>query len=130
MRRLVHLATLLLFAASVHAQQSPGGMSQADMQKMMQGMQAMQACMAKVDMEAMERLGQQGEKVQAEVESLCKAGKRDAAQQRAMAFGMKAAKDPNMKAMGECGKQMQGMMPPMPYSNIEQNRNRHVCDEM
>jgi hypothetical protein len=25
---------------------------------------------------------------------------------------------------------MQGMMPPMPYSNIEQNRNRHVCDEM
>lgn len=129
MLRLVQLALLCLFATTAQAQ-NPSGMSQADMQRMMQGMQAMQQCMAKVDMEAMERLGDEGEKVQAEVKSLCKAGKRDAAQQRAMAFGMKAAKDPNMKMMGECGKQMQGMMPPMPYSNIEQNGNRHVCDEM
>ena len=129
MRRFICLALLSLFASTTQAQ-NPSGMSQADMQRMMQGMQAMQQCMAKVDMEAMERLGDEGEKVQAEVKSLCKAGKRDVAQQRAMAFGMKAAKDPNMKMMGECGKQMQGMMPPMPYSNIEQNGNRHVCDEM
>ena len=60
MRRLIHLAVLLFLVSSVHAQ-SPGGMSEADMQRMMQGMQAMQQCMARVDMAAMERLGQEGE---------------------------------------------------------------------
>lgn len=128
MRTLVFLVTLSVFATA-HAQ-APAGMSQADMQKMMQGMQAMQACMAKVDMDAMERLGQEGEKVQAEVESLCKAGKRDAAQQRAMDYGMRAMQDPNMKIMQQCGQQMQGMMPPMPYTNMDEQKNKHVCDGM
>ena len=128
MRTLVFAVTLSVFATA-HAQ-APAGMSQADMQKMMQGMQAMQACMAKVDMDAMERLGQEGEKVQAEVESLCKAGKRDAAQQRAMDYGMRAMQDPNMKIMQQCGQQMQGMMPPMPYTNMDEQKNKHVCDGM
>jgi hypothetical protein len=129
MRRLVHLAALILLAPSVQAQ-SPGGMSEADMQRMMQGMQAMQQCMARVDMAKMERLGQEGEKVQAEVQSLCKTGKRDAAQERAMAFGMKVASDPDMRTMQECSRQMQGMTPPMPYTDIEAQQNRHVCDGM
>ena len=129
MRIPLFLATLFLLTGTALAQ-APAGMSQADMQKMMQGMQAMQSCMAKVDMEAMERLGQEGEKVQAEVESLCKGGKRDAAQQRAMDFGMRAMQDPNMKIMQQCGQQMQGMMPPMPYTNMEEQKNRHVCDGM
>jgi predicted lipoprotein len=129
MRTLAFIATLSLLAASVHAQQPPAGMNQADMQRMMQGMQAMQQCMAKIDMEKMERLGQEGEKVQAEVESLCKAGKRGAAQERAMEFGMRVAKDPDMQAMRECSKPMQGMMPqPMPYAGVAENENRHVCD--
>lgn len=130
MRRLVYFVTFTLLAFSAHAQQPPAGMSQADMQRMMQGMQAMQQCMAKVDMAAMERLGQEGEKVQAEVESLCKAGKRAAAQARAMEFGMRVVKDPNMQTMQECSKQMQGMLPPMPYTDIAENKNRHVCDEI
>jgi hypothetical protein len=78
----------------------------------------------------MERLGQEGEKVQSEVESLCTAGKRDAAQERAMAFGMRVMKDPNMQTMQACSKQMQGMMPPMPYTDIAEHQNRHVCDEL
>ncbi len=131
MRRLVHIAALTLLAATAHAQ-NPVGMSQADMHRMMQGMQAMQQCMAKVDTAKMERLGQEGEKVQAEVESLCKAGKRDAAQARAMEFGMRVAKDPDMQTMRECSKPMQGMMPQqmMPYTDIEQDKNRHVCDNI
>ena len=132
MRTLAILATISLLTSTALAQQPPAGMSQADMQRMMQGMQAMQQCMAKVDTAKMERLGQEGEKVQAEVESLCKAGKRDAAQARAMEFGMRVAKDPDMQAMQECSKPMQGMMPQqmMPYTDIEQDKNRHVCDGM
>lgn len=131
MHRLVALALLSFFATVANAQQPPAGMSQADMQRMMQGMQAMQQCMAKIDMDKMERLGQEGEKVQAEVESLCKAGKRDAAQARAMEFGMRVAKDPDMQTMRECSKPMQGMLPQqMPYAGVAENENRHVCDGM
>lgn len=122
------LSTIALNAAAL----PPGGMSDADMQKMMQGMNAMQECMAKVDMAAMERLGEEGKKMEAEINTLCKSGKRDAAQDKAMVFGMKIAKDPNMKIMAECGKQMQGMMPPMaqpPYADLaEDGADRHVCD--
>lgn len=122
------LATIALNASAL----PPGGMSDADMQKMMQGMNAMQDCMSKVDMAAMERLGEEGKKMEAEINALCKAGKRDAAQDKAMAFGMKIARDPDMQTMAECSKQMQGMMPPMaqsPYADLaEDGANRHVCD--
>jgi ribosomal 50S subunit-associated protein YjgA (DUF615 family) len=132
MRRLVTLAVLSLLTANAYAQQPPAGMSEADMQRMMQGMQAMQQCMSKVDTAKLERLGQEGEKVQAEVKSMCKAGKRDAAQERAMTFGMRVMKDPDMQTMQECSKPMQGMMPQqqMPYTDPGEYKNRHVCDEM
>lgn len=131
MHRFIAFATLIPIALNVLAQ-PPAGMSEADMQQMMQGMQAMQECMAKVDMAAMERLGEEGKQLEAEVKSLCAAGKRDAAQDKAMAFAMKAAKDPSMQAMGECGRKMQGVMPPMgqaPYADLaEEDSKRHVCD--
>lgn len=131
MNRLFAFAALSAIAVNVSAL-PPGGMSDADMQKMMQGMNAMQECMSKVDMTAMERIGEEGKRMEAEINALCKAGKRDEAQDKAMAFGMKIAKDPDMQAMGECSKKMQGMMPQMaqsPYADLaEDDANRHVCD--
>lgn len=131
MNRLFAFAALSAIAVNVSAL-PPGGMSDADMQKMMQGMNAMQECMAKVDMAAMERIGEEGKKMEAEINALCKAGKRDEAQDKAMAFGMKIAKDPDMQAMGECSKKMQGTMPQMaqsPYADLaEDDTSRHVCD--
>lgn len=124
-------AMLSAIALTVSAQ-PPSGVSDADMQNMMQGMQAMQECMAKVDMAAMERLGEEGKQVEAEVNALCADGQRDAAQDKAMAFGMKIAKDPAMKTMAECSRKMQGMLPQMaqtPYADLaEDESNRHVCD--
>jgi hypothetical protein len=125
--------TLLSSIAAAAQAQYPGGMSDADMQKMMQGMQEMQACMADIDQAAMERMGKEAEQMHAEVKALCADGKRDAAQARAVDFGMKAAKDPAMKAMAECGKKMQGVMPQMQQATaaptVEELQNRHVCDE-
>lgn len=124
-------AALSALALSAHAQ-PPGGMSDADMQNMMQGMQLMQECMAKVDMAELERLGEEGRKVEAEVNALCKAGKRDEAQDKAMAYGMKIAREPAMQTMAECGRKLQGMMPQMassPYADLAENGgDRHVCD--
>lgn len=131
MNRLFAFAALSAIAVNASAQ-PPGGMSDADMQHMMQGMNAMQDCMARVDMAAMERLGEEGKQVETEVKSLCAAGKRDEAQDKAMAFGVKIAKDPDMRAMGECSRKMQGMMPQMaqsPYADLaEDDGSRHVCD--
>jgi hypothetical protein len=124
---LAAFAVFALFASNVQAA-PPAGMSEADMKRMMQAMQAMQACMARVDMAAMERLGEEGRQVEKEVKSLCRDGKRDAAQSRAMAFGIKAAKDPAMREMAECSEQAQGMMPPMPYADMADNDARHICD--
>lgn len=132
MNRLAALAALSALTLSAHAQ-PPGGMSEADMQKMMQGMQEMQACMEKIDQAALERMGREGEQMNAEIKALCAEGRRDAAQARAMEYGMKIAKDPTMQAMAECGKKMQGVMPQMQQSmaapTAEELKNRHVCDE-
>ena len=128
MRRLVSLATLAAVAHGVHAR-APAAMSEADMQRMMQGMQAMQACMAGVDMSAMERLGAEGKQLEAEVDALCVAGQRDAAQEKAMAFGLRIANDPVMRTMRACGEKMQGMLPPIPYADVTgEDGARHVCD--
>ena len=131
MNRLFAIAALAAIAHNASAL-PPGGMNDADMQRMMQGMNAMQECMARVDMAAMERLGEEGKRMEAEISALCQAGKRDVAQDKAMAFGMKIAKDPDMQVMAECSKQMQGMLPPMAsssYADLAADAgNRHVCD--
>ena len=129
MNRLIILAALYALTHAATAQ-NPSGMSEADMQKMMQGMQEMQSCMEKVDQSAMKRLGEESKRLDGEIKSLCAAGTRDEAQKRIVEFGMKAAKDPAMKAMAECGKKTQGMTPLMPYADAEQDYSeRHVCDD-
>lgn len=123
--------TLLALATVAAQAQNPAGMSDADMEKMMQGMQAMHECMANLDQGALEQFGKDGEQMNAEVKALCAEGKRDEAQEKAMTYGMKVANDPTMKAMAECGKQMQNAMPQMQQSAAptpEELQNRHVCD--
>ncbi len=120
-----------VFIATTAYAQPPAGMNAADMQKMMQGAQAMHTCMQNVDQAAMERFRIESEQLQTDIKSLCAAGKRDEAQNKVLSFGKKAAKDPAMKAMAECSKPMQGMLPQqaMPYADAEHEyANRHVCD--
>lgn len=132
MKRLAAFVTFSALSLGASAQ-NPAGMSDADMEKMMQGVQAMQECMADVDQAALERFGKEGEQMHAEVKALCAEGKRDAAQARAMAYGKKVANDPTMKVMAECGKKMQGAMPQMQQTpgmpSEEELKNRHICDE-
>lgn len=130
MIRFTTFTLLSVFALAAQAQ-NPAGMSDADMEKMMQGMQAMHECMANLDQAALEQFGKEGEQMNAEVKALCADGKRDEAQARAMEYGKKVANDPTMKAMAECGKKMQNAMPQMQASSAptpEELQNRHVCD--
>ena len=125
---------LLFFIPSICAAQPPAGMSQADMQNMMAQMQQMQACMARIDQNEINALQQQGQRMETEIKSLCAAGKRSEAQNRAIAYGMQIAQSPAMQQMQECTKDMQAMMaqmpmPQMPYQDFtEDSQPAHVCD--
>jgi len=118
----------LLLPVTALAQNYPA-MNEADMQKMMQQMQKMQSCMEKVDHGKLEELGERSEQMEAEINSLCAQGKRDEAQQKAMAFGKELANDAAMKAMMKCTEGMQGMMPELSFTGVdEDSAGLHVCD--
>ena len=134
MRNLIYL--LILFPVVVFAQEQPG--MPMDMEKMQRNMQQMDmgkiqkamACMKNIDRSALEGLKEKGEKMKAEVDSLCKNGKRDEAQDKAMAYGKEMMSRPELMKMRECGKMMAGMLPKMPFEDLEEmGKDRHVCDD-
>ena len=137
MRNLIYL--LILFPVIVFAQEQPGmppnmPMNMEEMQRNMQQMdmgkmQEAMACMKNIDRSALEGLKKEGERMKAEVGALCKNGKRNEAQDKAMAYGKEMMSRPELMKMRECGKMMADMMPKMPFEHIEEkNKNSHVCD--
>ncbi len=139
MEKLVFL--LILFPVIVFAQSQQGmppGMQQRDMEQMQRRMQQMDmgkmqeaaACMKNIDRSALEGLEEEGKKMEAEVGALCKSGKRDEAQDKAMEFAKEMMSRPELMKMRECGKMMAGMLPKMPFENLEDEmKNKHVCDD-
>jgi len=121
----------LILPLSAIGQNYPG-MSGGDTQNMMQQMQKMQVCMQSVDQSRLQGYEQQAKTVEAEVKSLCASGKRDEAQQKAVAFAQEFASDPDARKMMECTKMMNSAMPKMPFmdqANESGNSVRHVCDQ-
>ncbi len=113
----------------------PQGMSEEQMQQMMQQAEAMQQCMAKIDQSALPELEAKGRKMQAEIEALCQAGKRDEAMATGMKYGAEISSSPEIQAMRKCSEmapqmmaQMQSMMPEIP--DEEDDSSGHICDEM
>lgn len=126
-----HMIPLLFIAAPALAQ-GPQGMSQQDMQNMMQAAQQMASCMAQIDQSEIKALEKRSKEMEAEIDSLCKEGKRDEAQQKAMAFGREIKDSPAMQQMKKCGEMVKGMKSMMPSMGIkdmeEEYKNKHVCD--
>jgi hypothetical protein len=109
----------------------PTGMSEEQMQKMMKQAQAAQACMEKVDQSKLEALEVQSKKMQSELKTLCAAGKRDEAMNKAMKYSLEMKDNPALKAIGQCGEMMQGMIPKSYLPNDASNdKNTHVCDNL
>ena len=82
----IFFITLLCFLPLTTFAQNPMGMSEADMQKMMQQMQMAQACMEKIDRSQLDVLEKKSKQFEAEMKSLCAKGNRDAAQDKAMNY--------------------------------------------
>ena len=138
MRNLIYL--FILFPVVVFAQEQPGMPPNMpmDMEKMQRHMQQMDmgkmqeamACMKDIDQSALEGLEEEGKKMKAEVEAMCRSGNRDGAQDKAMEYGKEIMNRSEMKKMRECSKMMAGMMPKMPFENLEEEgKNRHICDD-
>lgn len=125
------LALLLPVTASAQNYPGMGGMSESDMQNMMQQAQKMQTCMQGIDQTRVKAFEQQASTVEARVKSLCADGKRDDAQQEAVTFAREMSSDPDIQKIMECGKMMSGMLPPMPFIEQASGKNEsagHVCD--
>lgn len=126
----VLVLNILLLIASVSNAQNNVGMSEADMQKMMQHAQQMQTCMANIDQHELSALEKQGRAFESEVNQLCSSGQRDKAQSKAIAFGIEMSTSSSMVAMRKCSELMPvGMLPTIPYSGFaDEHKTQHVCD--
>jgi hypothetical protein len=129
----IFVVILLLLSPTAVQAQNYQNMSEQDMQKMMQQAQKMQECMMNIDQEKLRKIEQRSKQLDAELEALCTAGKRDEAQAKAISFGMELAKDPTLLEMKKCGEIYQGMAPKLPYmeqyqDDAEDRSNHHVCD--
>jgi len=130
MKRLL-MTILLLSPVAAIAQ----GMNQQDMQNMMAQMQEMAACMQTIDQNEIKALEKETNQFEAEMKGLCKDGKRDEAQEKAIEFSKKMLNSPALKTMRKCTEKMsasmKGMMPNMdPEEMAKDYSNHHVCDEI
>ncbi|MDD1620494.1 MAG: hypothetical protein LUQ11_03350 [Methylococcaceae bacterium] len=121
----------LLILPLIASAQNYGGMDEAAMQKMMEQAQGMQTCMENIDQAEMEAFQQRAEQMDADVKALCAAGKRDAANARAVSFGREAASSKVMQQMKKCGEGMQQMLPKTATTATEHSgaSARHICDD-
>ena len=95
--------TLLCLAPITSFAQNPMGMSEADMQKMMQQVQKAQDCMEKIDQTKIDALEKKADQFEAEMKLLCANGKRDEAQEKAMVYMKEIVNSSVVKEAKRCG---------------------------
>ena len=127
MKRLVIF--LILVIPGTGFAQNPMEMNQADLDKMMQQMEKMQSCLENIDESELKALEKRTQKMEGEVQSLCASGERDAAQDKALAYGKEIRNDPVTKMLAKCGAMMKGAMPDVSFSHLEKaGAEYHICD--
>ena len=126
----VILTLALAFTTTFAYAQSNSGTSE-DMTKMLEQAMKAQACMQDIDTSEFEKLEQEGKKMEADIKTLCASGKRDQAQEQAIAYSNEMMALPAMQKMRECSELMRGILPKMPFDNFEEEfKNKNICDEM
>ena len=73
--------------------------------------QEIESCMSSRDAAATEALRARSEQVTAQVQALCKTGKREEAQARALAFGREMADSPAMENLQNCSGPLGALLP-------------------
>lgn len=130
----VFAAILLVLCPVIAAAQNYQGMNEADMQKMMQVMQEMQTCMDNIDQAELDALQEKTTKFDAEIKALCDQGKRDEAEEKAIAYGKEMTKNPTVQQMQKCGEKAKGKLPSGQMGSMEDmydysDKEGHICDQ-
>ena len=130
--RSIPAVVILLFSQIT---QSAPGMNEQQMQQMQQMMQQAQKCFSKLDQSKFKELEAKGKRMHADIEALCKAGKRDKAMSTAMKYSKEMDNDPQLKEMRKCSEKMEGMMTNMPQTYMpptseDSEKDVHICDDL
>lgn len=117
---------------AVSAQQNAP--SQAQMQQMMGAANQMMSCIGNIDQSRLEALGKRAEAGQQQLQKLCAAGQRDAAQREAMAMAKEFGESPDFQALAKCGEMAKNMMPAYLLGGAaggsDGTKQQHVCDSL
>ena len=124
MKKLFLTLTLFTLSVLVSAQQFPNMNmgNEAEIKKMMESMQKMQKCMAKINKNELKTMQQKAEKLEREVQALCKKGERKQAQAKATTAFNKFKNDPFSIKLKECTDILENISP---KDDITET---HVCD--
>ncbi|MBO1923752.1 MULTISPECIES: hypothetical protein [Thiomicrorhabdus] len=124
-------ATCLLTTGSVQAVDTTD-YSQPGMKQMALAMNKMQDCIGQVDELEQNRYEVAINRMQNELLDLCRSGKTEAAQSKALVFSREAQTSHSFQQMMACSKTMrdQGFMPQLPVLSLDQdgNSSEAVCD--
>jgi len=121
------LSAIIATSATADTMSEMEGMN---MQQMMAQMNKMQQCLMQVDETELRNYESRIYKLEPELKSLCQAGKRDEAQQKAIKFGKEIASSNAIKTIQACTENMQknSFMPTLPdFDNLG---DRHICEEL
>lgn len=119
--------SICVLPAVVHGQL----LDQAQVQMLMEQAAQIQQCMTKLDPAATNALRARGERMSADIEALCKAGKREDAQAKALEFGREVAKSPVMNDLEECSAALAAILPAALASfHGDADDGVQVCDNL
>ena len=90
----------------------------AAMQKLQEQAEAARQCMEDIDQAKLDALRVKAEAAGAEIDRLCKAGKKDAALKKGLALSRELQSDATVKKLRECSKDMTDMMKDMPWGQM------------
>lgn len=113
------------FASAAHGQV----LDSNQIQMLLGQAQQIEQCMTEANTTVMQDLHERGERISAEIESLCRSGQRDAAQAKALAFGREMADSPVMASLQECAGAL-GALLPAALAGFQGNSSdaMQVCD--
>ena len=132
--KIILIVSLLVFSP-LYAQY-PQGMTQEQMQQMMQGMMGVANCYQNIDQQKLEAMGREAQAKEKELKALCAKGERAKAQQEAIAYGQKYMNSAEFQQIKACGEMAKGMMPNMPDYSVYNSKDsgdyskRHICDDL
>ncbi len=120
------LCSITTATAMVHANEH---------EQMMRNMMLMQRCLSEnVDMRSLAEMGAHSEKMTQQIKQLCASGKRQHAQDSALAYAKDMQNNPNVQAMQKCAADIDNSLPSAQVLQksftIEHLKENHVCDEL